>query len=135
MKSASVFGVIKDVLSMIGLFAVIFYADEHWPLVYRAVRNALLVVFGVWYVWEFFIKPFRAGLKGIIEPGKCLNSSNVFNVVKDVFPSIGLFVIIFYAYEHWPLAVTIVTATFLVGFGVWYVWEFFIKPFRAGLKG
>jgi hypothetical protein len=28
-----------------------------------------------------------------------------------------------------------VAATFLAGCGVWYVWEFFVKPFRAGLKG
>jgi hypothetical protein len=126
---------INDVLSTVGLFVVIVYAGEHWPLVDRVIRNAFLVVVGVWYVWEFFIKPFRAGLKGMIEPEKSLKPQNVFNVVKEVFSNVGLIVVVFYAYDHWPLASTIVSATFLAGCGVWYVWEFFVKPFRAGLKG
>jgi hypothetical protein len=64
MKTLNMFrNVINDFIWVIGVFAIINYVDKQWPLAYTAVSNALLVGFGVWYVWRFFIQPFREGLR------------------------------------------------------------------------
>ncbi len=49
--------------------------------------------------------------------------------------AVGCSVITFYANEHWPLALRIVIGSFILGFGIWYVWRFFVQPFREGLRG
>lgn len=48
---------------------------------------------------------------------------------------IGCFTMISYSREHWPFALQIVTAVLLAGFGLWYLWRYFVEPFRAGLRG
>ena len=48
---------------------------------------------------------------------------------------IGCITIISYSGDHWPLALQIATWALLVGFGVWYLWRFFVQPFRDGLRG
>ena len=49
--------------------------------------------------------------------------------------AVGCSVITFYANEHWSLALRIVIGSFILGFGIWYVWRFFVQPFREGLRG
>jgi hypothetical protein len=56
--------VVDRLIWAVGCFAIISYASDHWPLVYRGATVALLLGFGIWYLWMFFIRPFRAGLKG-----------------------------------------------------------------------
>ena len=57
------------------------------------------------------------------------------SVIDRIVWAVGCFTIIGYSQEHWPLALQIVTIALLVGFGLWYLWRFFVQPFRAGLRG
>jgi hypothetical protein len=56
--------VVDRVVWMVGCFAIIDYASNHWPLVFRVATIVFLVAFGAWYLWAFFARPFREGLKG-----------------------------------------------------------------------
>jgi hypothetical protein len=49
---------------MVGCFTIISYSREHWPLASQVVTVVLLAAFGLWYLWRFFVQPFRAGLRG-----------------------------------------------------------------------
>ena len=49
---------------MVGWFAILRYALEHWPVAYAITGGTILAGFGVWYSWRFFVQPFRAGLRG-----------------------------------------------------------------------
>ena len=56
--------VIDRIIWMIGVMTILTYALNHWPTAYRVLVSILLVGFGIWYFWKFFIQPFRAGLRG-----------------------------------------------------------------------
>ncbi|EEF57965.1 hypothetical protein Cflav_PD1140 [Pedosphaera parvula Ellin514] len=62
--------VIDRCIWTVGVFAILIYAEEHWPLPYRVFTFCFLLGFGVWYLWKFFIQPFRAGLRGANDDGK-----------------------------------------------------------------
>jgi ABC-type nickel/cobalt efflux system permease component RcnA len=57
------------------------------------------------------------------------------SVIDRLVWAVGCFTIIGYSREHWPLASQIVTAVLLISFGLWYLWRFFVQPFRIGLRG
>jgi hypothetical protein len=48
----------------IGLMTIIFYAQDHWPTFYFVTACVLLGGFAIWYLWRFFLIPFREGLRG-----------------------------------------------------------------------
>ena len=56
-------------------------------------------------------------------------------VIDRLIWSVGCFTIIIYSHNHWPEVYDVIATSFLIGFGVWYFWRFFFKPFRAGLRG
>jgi hypothetical protein len=65
-----------------------------------------------------------------------MNAINTLAKLADRFVwMIGLMTIMGYSREHWPLGWQIVTLVLLVGFSGWYLWRFFVQPFRAGLRG
>ncbi len=43
--------------------AFIGYTADHWPSDYSLIRYILIVALGLWFVWQFVVQPFRAGLK------------------------------------------------------------------------
>ncbi len=65
MKTIDTLAKVADrIVWTVGCLTIIRYADDHWPLGYQIVTAALLVGFGIWYLWRFFVQPFRAGLRG-----------------------------------------------------------------------
>jgi fatty acid desaturase len=56
--------VVDRVVWTVGCFAIIDYASNHWLLAYRVAMVVILVAFGAWYIWAFFVRPLREGLKG-----------------------------------------------------------------------
>jgi ABC-type nickel/cobalt efflux system permease component RcnA len=61
--------------------------------------------------------------------------STLGSVIDRIVWAVGCITIIGYSREHWPLALQIVTVALFVSFGLWYLWRFFVQPFRAGLRG
>jgi hypothetical protein len=43
--------------------AVFSFGVEHWPWNSKLGFYILMLGFAVWYLWRFFVIPFRAGLK------------------------------------------------------------------------
>lgn len=65
MKALSIFASIIDrIVWSVGCITIIFYAHDHWPLASQVGVIALLLVFGLWFIWKFFVRPFRAGIRG-----------------------------------------------------------------------
>jgi len=56
-------------------------------------------------------------------------------IVDNLFWVVGFLSIFNYVSGHSPLAAKLVVFAFLFGFGGWYIWRFFIRPFRTALKG
>jgi hypothetical protein len=65
MKPLKILATVLDRLVwMVGLMTILIYARDHWPTPYSVAVSVLLLGFGVWYCWKFFVQPFRAGLRG-----------------------------------------------------------------------
>jgi hypothetical protein len=57
-------GEISDrIIYMIGCVAIWIYAMDHWPLGTSVFVCACVAIFAMWYIWRFFIRPFRSALK------------------------------------------------------------------------
>jgi len=55
---------VHSFIYMVGCIAIWTYTIERWPVGTHVFVGATLLVFFVWYLWTFFIRPFRAALKG-----------------------------------------------------------------------
>jgi hypothetical protein len=65
MKPLKILATVLDRLVwMVGVMTIFIYAQDHWPTPYVIATGLLLLGFGVWYLWKFFMQPFRAGLRG-----------------------------------------------------------------------
>lgn len=63
-------GEISDrTIYMIGCGAIWIYAMDHWPIGTRIFVCACVAIFAMWYIWRFFIRPFRSALKGECNDG------------------------------------------------------------------
>jgi hypothetical protein len=52
------------IIYAVGWITIWLYAGEHWPTATRVVLCAILLGFAAWYVWRFFVRPFRKALNG-----------------------------------------------------------------------
>ena len=49
---------------MVGCVTIINFSRDHWPMAAQVVTWLMLAAFGLWYLWRFFIRPFKAGIRG-----------------------------------------------------------------------
>jgi len=47
---------------MIGVMSICMYTADRWPTSYFIVLGCVFSVGAAWYVWKYFIIPFRQGL-------------------------------------------------------------------------
>ncbi len=52
-----------SIIYCIGCVSILIYADNHWPFWTTVFTFACLAGFTGWYIWRYFIRPFRAALK------------------------------------------------------------------------
>jgi len=65
MKLIKILGIVLDRLVwMVGIMTIFIYARDHWPTPYNVAICVFFLGFGVWYLWKFFVRPFRAGVRG-----------------------------------------------------------------------
>ena len=61
--------------------------------------------------------------------------AKIWKLIHDFIFIIGCMAIAQYAFEHWQRGAYIAFAVALVCFSVWYLWTFFVRPFRSALRG
>jgi hypothetical protein len=57
------------------------------------------------------------------------------NWASDLVWMIGAFTIVWFLVDHWPRTTYTLLAVAGVGALVWFLWNFFVRPFRAALNG
>ena len=55
---------IHSFVYLIGCVSIWTYSFERWPDVTRVVILSSIASFLVWYLWRFFVRPFRTAMRG-----------------------------------------------------------------------
>jgi hypothetical protein len=68
MKTKQVIGeigkLIHSFIYIIGCMEIWQYTFEHWPRGTHLAIGVALAAFAIWYLWSFFVRPFRSGMRG-----------------------------------------------------------------------
>ena len=61
--------------------------------------------------------------------------SHAWKLIHSCVYMIGCIAIWSYTFERWPVATRVVAITGATAALVWYLWHFFVRPFRAAMRG